>query len=104
MFTRRELENAITELESKVQSFSDCEKLSALYTIYNQKFAPQESKESRTIYTETIVDDYGDSEFFEAIRDKDAGNVWSVMEELMAALQLFNPKLYNATLRKIDSL
>lgn len=104
MFARTELEKAIKDLESKSKSFSDCEKLSALYTVYDHHFAPKEQKESRAVYTETVIDDYGDSEFFETIRDREAGDVWEVMDELMMTLQLLDPKLYHATLRKIDSL
>ncbi len=104
MFARTELEDAIKDLESKSKSFSDCEKLSALYTVYDHHFAPKEQKESRAVYTETVIDDYGDSEFFEVIRDREAESVWTVMDELMMTLQLLNPKLYHATLRKIDSL
>lgn len=104
MFARTELEEAIKDLESRSKSFSDCEKLSALYTVYNQNFAPKESKEMRTVYTETVIDDYGDSEFFSIIQGREAVDVWEVIDELMMTLQLLNPKLYHATLRKIDSL
>ena len=104
MFARTELENTIKDLESNAKSFSDCEKLSALYTVYDHHFAPKEQKESRAVYTETVIDDYGDSEFFETIRDREAESVWGVMDELMITLQLLYPKLYHSTLREIDSL
>lgn len=104
MFTRSELENAITEYENKAKSFSDCEKLATFYTIYNHKFAPKEQTESRATYTETVIDDYGDSEFYSTIQGREAADVWDVIDELMMTLQVVNPKLYNATLRKIDSL
>lgn len=104
MLTRRELENAIAECESNPSSFNDCQKLATFYTIYQHCFAEKEPKESRSVYTETVIDDYGDSEFLDIIRDREAGDVWAVMDELMMTLQVVNPKLYNATLRKIDSL
>lgn len=104
MFTRSEIESAIKEYENKANSFSDCEKLSALYTVYAYKYAQPEPKETRQVYTETVVDDYGDTEFYSAIQGREAADVWDVIDELMMTLQVVNPKLYNATLRKIDSL
>ncbi len=101
MFSQAELEKAIKDLESKSKSFSDCEKLSALYTVYDHHFT---QKESKTAYTETFIDNYGDNEFFTIIQGREAVGVWAVMNELMMTLQLLNPKLYHATLRKIDSL
>lgn len=104
MFTKRELENAIAECESNPSSFNDCQKLAAFYTIYQYRFAEKESKESREIYTETVINDYGNSEFFNTIRGRDAESIWAILDELMSVLKAVNPKLYNATLRKIDSV
>ncbi|MCM1271580.1 MAG: hypothetical protein NC247_13320, partial [Ruminococcus flavefaciens] len=64
----------------------------------------KESKEQKAVYTETVIDNYGDSEFFMTIQGRNSENVWKVLDELMSTLQVVNPKLYNATLRKIDSV
>lgn len=104
MFTRKEIESAIKEYEAKASSFSDCEKLAAFYTVLAYKYGEQEPKEQRAVYTETVIDNYGDTEFYSAIRGQKAADVWDIMDELMANLQLFNPKLYNATIRELDSL
>lgn len=104
MFTRRELENAIAECEKNPSTFNDCQKLAAFYTLYDHLYTDNEPREQRTVYTETIIDNYGDSEFFMAVQGRDSESVWEVLNELMSALQIVNPKLYNATLQKIDSL
>lgn len=110
MFSKRELENAIAEYEDKCNSFSDCQKL-ATYKILHAEYFPDKPKEQRTaVYSslepepETIVDDYGDSEFYSTIRGLCAESVWAVMDELMTTLQVVNPRLYNATMRMIDEI
>ena len=50
---------------------------------------------------EVKIDRYGDSEFLEAITDKNPEDIWMVMDELMSTLQALNPRLYQATMDRI---
>lgn len=52
---------------------------------------------------EVTIDRYGDSDFLKVITDKDARNIWMIMDELMGTLELLQPKLYAATIDKIKS-
>lgn len=104
MIAKTELEKAIDECEHLPISYQNCEKLATFYAIYDHLYAEKEPKEQKSVYTETVIDDYGDSEFFMTIQGKDSKEVWKVLDELMSTLQVVNPKLYNATLRKIDSV
>ena len=44
---------------------------------------------------------HGDSDFAKAIYGKDPDTMWAVMDELMTALQVVNPRLYDSVMRKI---
>jgi GGDEF domain-containing protein len=50
---------------------------------------------------EVTIDRYGDSEFLEAITDKNPEDIWMVMDELMSTLQALNPRLYEATMDRL---
>ena len=97
MLSQREIENAIKECEKGNSSYQNCEKLATLYTIYDHLYADPVTQTS----DEMIIDDYGVSDFLTTVRGKDAGSVWAVLDELMATLQVTNPRLYNGVMRKI---
>ena len=100
MITRQEIEEAIQECEAARSSYQTCEKLATLYTVYDHLFAePQYSYAERT--EESVIGDYGDSEFLRIVRGRKAEDVWPVMDELMEALLVTNPRLYNGVIRKI---
>lgn len=99
MLSQRELENAIRECEQGNGSYQNCEKLATLYTLYDHLFAEPEPRAVRP--DEVVIGDYGMSDFLSMIQGKKAEDVWAVMDELMSALQVTNPRLYNGVLRKI---
>ena len=47
---------------------------------------------------------YGDSEFLQLISTKDIQEVIGIMDELMDALQVANPRVYNGVMRKLRAL
>lgn len=99
MFTRRELERAIKECEDAQSSYQNCEKLATLYIIYDHLYT--ERGPTTEVTYELLVDDYGSSEFLQAVADKSSEKMWAVMDELMTALQVTNPRLYQGVIRKI---
>lgn len=101
MLTKREIIDAIRECEDSPASYQNCQRLATFYTIYDHMFPPERQSE---IKTETVIEDYGKSDFLLSVGRKNAEKVWNVMDELMSTLQAVNPKLYDGVLRKIDYL
>ena len=111
MITEHDLQEAIAECEGKRRpDSSTCIKLAAFYTIREQMFgngaktpkdtggysflsAPQED-------SRPVLPDSG-SEFSQAVSKLDSGRAWAVMDELMDALHVLNPRLYDAAMRKL---
>ena len=103
MITKQELEEAIAECENLPSSYQSCEKLATFYAVYDHLYGSKIS-DTEPISREYITEQYGKSEFFTAIRDKKEKSVFGVIDELMSTLQIVNPKLYNATLNKIETI
>lgn len=99
MLTKRELEQAINEMESATSSYQNCEKLATFYTIYDHMYAIA----PETVAEEEKVGDYGLSDFLQAIKGMDAERAWGIMDELVSAVQITNPRLYDSVMRKINS-
>lgn len=108
MITEAELHEAIDECQHALpKNFSTCEKLAVFYTILDHIKAEVSSEPMRSydpdpvIKEETIIGDYGSSEFYESIRGKDAKKIWAIFGELMDALKVLNPKLYSRTIERL---
>lgn len=91
MLDKRELLEAIEDCENNLNSYRDCERLAALYVVYNQKYGKKNAVEP---IIEVVVQDNGNSEFLSAIRGKNAYDVWNIIDKLMQDLQADNPRLY----------
>lgn len=97
MLTKRELLNAIDELEKSTPTYEKCKKLVTFYTLYDYMYGEPKNE----IREERVVGSYGESEFMNAINGKDQQKVWGVMDELMSTLAVLNPKLYQGVLMKL---
>ena len=53
---------------------------------------------------QTVIDDYGDSDFLRLIAGSDAERVFSILDELMESVKLLQPRLYEATLTELKDL
>jgi len=110
MLDMSEIDRAIAELEARDTTFSGCAKLADLYTIKSHvegRAVPYEREYSRAAGPEPEArktDVYGDSDFLEAVSDKDMASAWAVMDELMDTLHVVNPKVYESVMRKIREL
>ena len=98
MISEKDLNRAIDECKDTANSYTNCEKLATFLIIKDHLYGSGEKAETRT---ETLVDYMGDSEFLNAITGKKAEDVWMVMNELMDAIAVTNPRLYDATMRKL---
>lgn len=102
MISEKELRKAIIEYEETVNSFQGCEKLSALYTIYDHLYGRPIEYANIHTETESIIEVSGDNEFLQAVNGKEAGKMWEIMSELMESVKLIQPRLYDAVMQKIN--
>jgi hypothetical protein len=50
---------------------------------------------------QNTIPEFGSSEFLQKIKGHDMGSVFGILDELMDAVKVFNPKLYNNTIQKL---
>lgn len=101
MFSKVELLDAIDELENSPATYQNAEKLATFYLLYDHLYIQKEPLQRIEPTREVTIDRYGDSDFLEAITDKKSEDIWRIMDELMATLEMLQPKLYRATIDKI---
>lgn len=97
MLTKRELLNAIKELEESTPTYEKCKRLVTFYQLYDYMYGEPKREER----TERVVGAYGESEFMKVIAGKDIREVMGVMDELMSTLNVLNPNLYQGVLVKL---
>lgn len=104
MITEKELIEAIDACH-RVQNPTapTCAKLASYYTILDHMKGP----ENETSYsyankpTDVVSHDSG-SEFFGLINGKPVDDVWDVLDEIMAVIQVTYPRLYKAIIRRLQ--
>lgn len=109
MITERDLQEAIAECEGQRNpNASTCIKLAAFYTIKNELFGNSDKLNPPTpTYSysappvENTIDYFSDTEFGRAIAGKRAADVWPIMDELMDAVSVLQPRLYASVLNKL---
>lgn len=69
---------------------------------FKREAMPEYSFRDPPSETETAIDYDSGTEFSETINGRDPARVWPVIDELMTAVQVFNPRLYAATIRKLN--
>lgn len=112
MVTRQELDEAIRECEGEPATYAVCQKLAVLYTVRDYLYGGADQQMSYAAAPaeyapeeETVIGDYGDSEFLRAVCGRGADAVWAVLDELMeGTLRVINPRLYNGVMRRIEKL
>lgn len=113
MITEKDLQEAIAECQgARNPNASTCIKLAAFYIIQEHLYGKPTEDQSPAVpsysyaappeQVETTIDYYSDTEFSQAIDGRRAGDIWSIMDELMSVLQATNPRLYAGVMRKIE--
>ncbi len=97
MLTKRELLNAIKELEDATPTYERCKKLVTYYTLLDYMYGEPKTEKRE----EQVVGSYGESEFLNTITGRESRQVWAVLDELMSTLSIINPKLYQGVLVKL---
>lgn len=110
----REIDGAIAEIENSELTMTRVKNLAALYVVKNQQLAdvshaPQKAKRQETVrYYEAAEPSaraaVRGSDFLRAVSNVDATAALGVLDELMSALHVANPKVYNGVMRKLERL
>lgn len=105
MFTRAELMDAIDEFDRGKHTIQNCEKLAAIYTVLDHLNEPvYDMGYSGDSKSEAEIEVYGDSEFLKMVARKPPEKVWQLIDELVEALGVLNPRLQSNFLDKIRAL
>ena len=118
MITEQDLQEAIAECQGERNpNANTCIKLAAYYTIRDHLFPekaqlPEEISTPQLSYSragppdevESTIDYYSDTEFGRLIEGRRSSEIWPIVDELVSeAVQVTNPRLYAAFLRKIQA-
>lgn len=107
MITEKDLREAIAECEGyRHPTASTCLKLAAYYTILNQISGESETNGLAKKYsfeTRPTVK-YTDTEFSRIVEKKGIENCFPVLDEIMGALCVCNPKLYNSAMHQLEDI
>ena len=112
MITEKDLQEAIAECEGKRNPDANtCIKLAAFYTIKEHLFPDSTKIESKPAYSFAVepapkasprIDYQSETEFSRKIDGADPAAVWPIVDELVTAVQVTNPRLYRNFMRKLD--
>lgn len=106
MITEQDLQAAIAECEGQRNpNANTCIKLAAFYTIRDHLF-PQEQDHiaeiGKMVYSGASEQEYeGKSEFAQAVKGWSVADLMPVVDELMTALSVLNPRLYQSVMRRV---
>ena len=109
MIREEDLREAIAECEgARSPTASTCVKLAAYYTLLNHKFRSNEDQSSSPFPSYSFAQEpdihFGNSEFSSVVEEKGISKCFPIIDEMMGALEMLIPKLYNATMRKLEEL
>lgn len=104
MFTRAELLDAIDEFDRGKHTIQNCEKLAAIYTVLDHIEPVYDRGYSGASKGEAEIGVYGDSEFLSMVAGKPPEKVWQLIDELVEALGVLNPRLQSNFMDKIRAL
>lgn len=109
MFTKAELVDAIDQLENGKHSIQNCEKLAAIYTVLDHLYGEEKQMPILSGYSndnkiESEIGLYGKSNFLKSIAGKPAKEAWLLMDELVEALQVLNPRLMSNFFEKLNKI
>lgn len=111
MLNDKEIALWISRLETEDSSWTNYEKLAALYTIKAHQngalnmpqIAEYSAAPAFAVDRTETVGYYGDSDFLQAVASCSPAKAWSIMDELLSTLQVVNPRAYNSVMRKLNA-
>ena len=101
MITEKDLQEAIAECQGvRSPNANTCIKLAAFLIIQKELYGAEE----RPVYSYAPAEEYDSgTEFSTAARGLSHMQIMGVIDELMTALQVVNPRLYDSVIRKLKS-
>lgn len=108
MIRKQELDEAIAEcIGERDPNANTCIKLAAYYTIRRELY-PDTAEYSYAAMPKEVAQPTAhlnsDSEFAQAVEGLPLDDVWGIVDELIQTVQVLQPRVYAAVLRKIDQL
>lgn len=106
MFTQAELEDAVNELLDGKHSIQNCERLAAVYIVLDHLYGEEKPmiQASNDNKTESEIGYYGASDFLKTVAGKSAKEVWRLMDELVEAVTVLNPRLMSNFYDKLERI
>ena len=105
MITESDLRQAIAECQGERNpNANTCIKLASYLTIQDHMYGSPDVPSftaAPEIQPSEGITFRSDTEFSRAVSGKDSSTVMEVMDELMSALQVLSPRLYNLTMNKV---
>ena len=102
MISLEQINGEISALEEEKPTYVLMQKLANLYVVRDHLVLPTQPEPS--VIVSEVISATSNSAFMQAIDGKSTKEVLFVVDELMDALQVLNPALYNNVLRKVVSL
>ena len=105
MITERELLRAIDECQQEPITSSKRGTLADLFIIYDHLFGqPMNVGYSYENRVENTIQTNGDTEFLKLVNGKDTEKVMAILDELMEATRVLQPRIYNQVIEKVQAI
>lgn len=110
MIREEDLREAIAECEGiRNPSASTCIKLASYYALLNHKFGTHTESEKQENHSYSFTSapaslPFSDSELSRIVEEKGIDRCFPVIDESISALEVVLPKLYRATMRKLEEI
>ena len=105
MITEQDLQAAIAECEGQRNpNANTCIKLAAFYTIRDHLFPRDDTDMNvgKMIYSGSVEPEYeSDTEFCRAVSGWSKAEMMPLLDELITAISVLNPRLYSGFMRKL---
>ena len=95
------INGTIAEWEAKDLTFLVVERLAWLYIVRDNALMRVKEAGEEPVLMPAVAISSG-SEFMEACSKADPVKMWNVLDDLMDTIQMLNPRLYQATMDKIQ--
>ena len=102
MITEKELTDAIRECETEPITPNKVSKLADFYIIYEHLFGqPVDTAYSYAPHAEKVIYTNGGNEFLQSEDGKDTEKVMAIIDELMEAVKILQPRMHDGVIRRL---
>ena len=105
MITEKDLTDAIRECESEPITPNKVSKLADFYIIYEHLFGqPVDTAYSYAPQAEKVIYTDGGNELLQAVNGKDTEKVMAIIDELMEAVKILQPRMYDGVICRLSEI